>query len=988
MGGNSMKTFLILLFAAVMTITQSCAGEVTLVRDGRPEAGIVIDKKSPTRAAQLAAFELQHVIKQITGAEVPIVGALKDFKGVAILVGESDATRKLKIPDKAFKGEEYLVEFAKNKIILIGKDSLDYGKVDYADYRTFPSLMHNYRSTTYAVYDFLEKCCGVRFYSFGDAGTALEKRKTLNVKPVSIRRAPTMDAFRRPFISSRFTRNLLKRDVQLLMLRWRVNTMFGEVNHNVFSIYYRYWGKAIGRGMDKLFIEKRPEYFAQGYKGKFSLSSIHRLYPDDPDLPPQLCTTHPGPVEYFADEAFKAYKGEQVAGAPYSNMPRMEDQPWYYPIQEDDSSFWCKCEKCQNSFPSIKPERKYNYLHFDWANRIAAAAAKRDRAIGISTLAYSGTLFYPDPKVLKLRPNVMVQLCLGIHSWYHPGVYGWQHKVYREWVEKEVNKRPLTVWVYLLCPYRDAKLIHKYNQFFPTLYPWHAGRYFKEFAEDGIRGYFAEVNAIFHLLEAYVGNKVCFDSTVDTDKLIDEYFVKYYGNAAEPMRRFYRTIEDITWDPKNYPVNAIRRVRKSSTALGYHTEKVNWHIGTPERIGALQKIIDQAQKQAATPLEKQRVKLFVDNIWTQAVEGRKAFEAREKIRAVPVPRITADYAGECDGALNKVDFSKAARSGGWTTIEGDKLATRPELLFASDSKYLYLKYHEKGDVALKYNDEGLWMNNVEIFLAGKPNYPYGQLAFSPKGEFKALRHQVIEGVIRMNKWPIKPVIKNELDKNGWTFAMAIPLKQLLPNRPVAPGERIYANFMRTRRFDDMASWSWSPIFAKGYSGSLYRMGVIYTAPPAREGLLPVNGDFKSASGNLPDGWVHNKSRDFEPHGKITLSGGRMNILSRGKRVCVYYQKVFPARRGDRLILEFTARGTGKGSVGAYFYGGGADGAGSRLNDISVTGEPKKYKIVLTVANYRPSRFTNGFRPVLGVTPGSHVEYSQLKVSVIARGKQP
>ncbi|MCG2658686.1 MAG: hypothetical protein L6437_00380, partial [Kiritimatiellae bacterium] len=186
-----MRKLKFFLLFALIGITVNCApgADVTLVKNGKPLAGIVIDAEKPTRSAQFAAYELQHVIKLITGTELPITNKVEDGKGVAILVGESAATRKLKIPGKNFKGEEYLVEFAGNQIVLMGNDSPDYGKIDYADPKTFPALEYNYRSTTYAVYDFLEKCCGVRFYSFGDEGIALEKRPTLAVKPVSIRYA-------------------------------------------------------------------------------------------------------------------------------------------------------------------------------------------------------------------------------------------------------------------------------------------------------------------------------------------------------------------------------------------------------------------------------------------------------------------------------------------------------------------------------------------------------------------------------------------------------------------------------------------------------------------------------------------------------------------------------------------------------------------------------------------------------------------------------
>ena len=48
------------------------AAEVTLVRQGKAESVILLDRKA-TKSAQMGAFELQYHVKLITGAELPIV---------------------------------------------------------------------------------------------------------------------------------------------------------------------------------------------------------------------------------------------------------------------------------------------------------------------------------------------------------------------------------------------------------------------------------------------------------------------------------------------------------------------------------------------------------------------------------------------------------------------------------------------------------------------------------------------------------------------------------------------------------------------------------------------------------------------------------------------------------------------------------------------------------------------------------------------------
>ena len=58
--------FLAVMFVCVTAVIH--AAEVTLVRLGKPEAVILLDKKA-TKSAQMGALELQYHVKLITGAE-------------------------------------------------------------------------------------------------------------------------------------------------------------------------------------------------------------------------------------------------------------------------------------------------------------------------------------------------------------------------------------------------------------------------------------------------------------------------------------------------------------------------------------------------------------------------------------------------------------------------------------------------------------------------------------------------------------------------------------------------------------------------------------------------------------------------------------------------------------------------------------------------------------------------------------------------------
>jgi len=99
------------------------AVSLELTRDGRPAATIVVAEK-PTRSAQLAVAELQEHVRLISGATLPIANDAADVTGPRILVGESKATRALGLKNADFKPQEYLVRFAPDLLVLMGRDYL------------------------------------------------------------------------------------------------------------------------------------------------------------------------------------------------------------------------------------------------------------------------------------------------------------------------------------------------------------------------------------------------------------------------------------------------------------------------------------------------------------------------------------------------------------------------------------------------------------------------------------------------------------------------------------------------------------------------------------------------------------------------------------------------------------------------------------------------------------------------------------------------
>ncbi|MDD3953541.1 MAG: hypothetical protein PHY82_06465, partial [Lentisphaeria bacterium] len=211
--------------------------DVTLVDSGRPQATLVLGEKA-TRSAQLAAFEVQHHIRLITGAQLDIVRTPPQ-DGIRIFIG-NEAAQAAGFNEPLPESERSVVHFQDGDIILCGTDSPDYEAVDYKKHQTFPSFKGNYLGTLFAAYDFLEQGCGVRFYWLDESGTTFQARKTLTVPEFRRRHTPPMDAFREIYYYNGEPK-VSPRDAALWKLRWRMCSFFGQTNHNMASIYFRYY---------------------------------------------------------------------------------------------------------------------------------------------------------------------------------------------------------------------------------------------------------------------------------------------------------------------------------------------------------------------------------------------------------------------------------------------------------------------------------------------------------------------------------------------------------------------------------------------------------------------------------------------------------------------------------------------------------------------------------------------------------------------------
>jgi len=117
-----------LLAALVCASATAAEGKLVLVKDGKPQATIVIAAE-PSKNAKAAADELQLYIEKISGAKLPIATDAATPAGALVLVGPStltDAIKGLNIPTGAtndMREEGFVILCKGDRLVLAGNDT-------------------------------------------------------------------------------------------------------------------------------------------------------------------------------------------------------------------------------------------------------------------------------------------------------------------------------------------------------------------------------------------------------------------------------------------------------------------------------------------------------------------------------------------------------------------------------------------------------------------------------------------------------------------------------------------------------------------------------------------------------------------------------------------------------------------------------------------------------------------------------------------------
>lgn len=623
--------YLLCLFMTCFLFSNQVKAQFSIDKENQNNVCILLGE-NPTVSAAFAARELQYHLQKSVGIQLPVYkGELPKGKQ-AIYVGESNFTRSLEIHTNEFEDQEYLIQINKTFIILAGKDEavsnakqllgnttliqaeeiaavFDYGKANgesESEEIVMPSKFE-LQGTCYAVYDFLEKFVGVRWFGPHPNNVVIPKIETLELVPAELKRTMAIKYREGTGISGTMNKELFfhptKEMETLYGRRLRTGGEKWACNHSFTSFMDRYFTKDVEES--KLHEEFRPEYFAK------NTTAGER----------QLCYTNKELIAQVAQDACDYFDGIPLKGRQVA----LGD---YFALVPHDNSNWCTCENCQELLIKDKNNKRGEHFSsgaastylFNFVNEVAKLVHEEHPEKKIATLAY--WLYAYLPSDFQLESNVSVAPCLQPRNYFAPKIKENDLTLYKQWIEesKESN-RPIYLWNYLCFPTERGDILG-FNVF-PGFGSHMLAEQIKMYANDGVRGVF--LCGVGEQLDYYIAMKLYDDPAQNIEDLLNDFFTSYFGNAALPMKKFYTTIEKRYNDPKSYP----KEVRTQDKQFHQDEEQAWKYLGTVKVMAELETYMDEAQQKANTVLEKERVNSWKIGIWDYMVDGRKKYLSKQ-----------------------------------------------------------------------------------------------------------------------------------------------------------------------------------------------------------------------------------------------------------------------------------------------------------------------------------------------------------------------
>ena len=574
------KLFILIAVAVFAAVAAYCGkfdrGErrikISAAKEKVSQAEIVIAERTPILT--FAAEELQRFLKEGAAVDAQIVSEPSGDK-LSLILGDNEFSRGAGLDVSKLASEGYFIKRIGSNLYLAGVDSKT------IDPRNNPWKMWMRRGTLSAVYDFLERFVGVRFYFAGKYGTIVPENKGMML-PAQIDIMERPDLIDRANYSGFGSKWYEKSDTYAS----------GIKGNNLNFIRQRYAERHIpfGHGLDYIDLIKRfgnthPEYFA--------LTTDGRRYKEADHVHPGNICFNSGVVDEIYQDVKAFLTGKTASSRGIGHWSVNFGSYPFVSVMPVDWLYWCCCAKCAKT---AKGARIYQTSDKDaqavsnavWKYTVDIANRLKSENINgtVTQMAYGALKRLPE---CEIPENVSVQLA--VNGMGLPAHWDSDVELLKKWTKKFNGK--IAIWTYPGKHMSKSEL-----KGVPAMMHRETGKYLKH-VRDYIYGCFLESETdfeIFHYLNYYTFAKVSWNLDTDVDKLLDEHYKLMFGAGAPWMKKFFDELEEL-WCKKVTGTIV-------DSPLGPQTKLPNdfelWNkIYSPAKLKELNSFMDNALKAAA-----------------------------------------------------------------------------------------------------------------------------------------------------------------------------------------------------------------------------------------------------------------------------------------------------------------------------------------------------------------------------------------------------
>ena len=583
-GVRDMRIKAILVFLSLQSVIAFAAPVIVI-----PDNPVKLAFPSGETQAYAASF-LNEIITKATGEKLKIIPerSAGEYQE-RIFIGSTAAARRQIGELNRLKPEALVVRSIGRDLILCGEVSPD--NVD--------------RGTLFAVYEYLERALGVRWYYPDDRrihpdgfGTIIPRCDALQLEH--------WDIYDWPRFRSREGGVSYYAWPEKYQRLWHPVLRFGSsvprrrANHTQIGWY-------------ALYKNTHPEYFAVAKDGKtyFNTRHPHRNY---------ICPNQPGVLEQMISN-LKAFDQRQAPVNAWGPCPPSGNEVYFAFNDGMTPDNCCQCSACRRQYnPGAAFEKQASGWAFSFTARYAGAIRAIWPGRRLATLAYQH--YQAPPEGIAIPDNLDVTYVTKImHYASAPELFNRELEKMRAWSKLLDGKTErFGVWLNIVDP-------AMYTSKVPFMYPNIFKRWLLSIRQltdscfiNGLNsrlsrlGEEGRLNAFSTYPMVWLQSKLLWNPEYSVDDLLSDYIRNSFGPAADTMHKFYDLVisrwEDIPWSPEiTDEIDFIHRIRYNE-----------------ERALELKQLLNQAADQCKPDSpEYQRIVFWRDRIYSRFFQESACF---------------------------------------------------------------------------------------------------------------------------------------------------------------------------------------------------------------------------------------------------------------------------------------------------------------------------------------------------------------------------